>query len=144
MVNTLAALLVFQCLGETTAFALDLPVPGPVIGMLLLLTGLRISRPLRQAVEDTSLALLKHLSLLFVPAGVGIVVYADRVYADLAAIAVTIVVGTALTVISTALTAKALCRIDRRRIRVLESGALNSTAATSSKPHAAPDAGEPR
>ncbi|VXC18216.1 LrgA family protein [Burkholderia sp. 8Y] len=111
MIKALAVLLLFQCLGETVSFAWNIPVPGPVIGMLLLLAALRLSKATQSTVEEPSLAFLKHLSLLFVPAGVGIVVYAGRVESDLVPIAATILVGTALTVCITAITAQALHRI---------------------------------
>ena len=113
MIKALASLLLFQCLGETISFAGNIPIPGPVIGMLLLLAALRLSKRLRDAVEEPSVAFLKHLSLLFVPAGVGIVVYAGKVETDLLPIAVTVLLGTALTVCITALTAQVLLRFRR-------------------------------
>lgn len=111
MIKALAVLLLFQCLGETISFAATIPVPGPVIGMLLLLAVLRLSKTTLTTVEEPSLAFLKHLSLLFVPAGVGIVVYAGKVESDLVPIAATILIGTALTVCITAITAQALVKI---------------------------------
>lgn len=51
--------------------ALTLPVPGPVVGMMLLLALMLMRAPLPAMVEETADGLLKHLSLLFVPAGVG-------------------------------------------------------------------------
>lgn len=65
-----------QLVGEVIARGLDLPVPGPVIGMVLLFMALVLRRPPESAnVLRTSDALLRHLQLLFVPAGVGIVTY---------------------------------------------------------------------
>lgn len=115
MVKTFATLLLFQCLGETISFLANIPVPGPVIGMLLLLLALRRSRRIAQTVEEPSLALLKHLSLLFVPAGVGIMVYAESVETDIVPIAITILVGTAWTIAATALTANGLYRLSTGR-----------------------------
>lgn len=110
MIKTLAVLLLFQFVGETVSLIGDIPVPGPVIGMLLLLAVLIASKRLTSTVDEPSAAFLKHLSLLFVPAGVGIVVYADKVESDLLPIAVTILLGTALTVCITAVTAQLLLR----------------------------------
>jgi putative effector of murein hydrolase LrgA (UPF0299 family) len=67
----LAWLLALQSLGELLAHALDLPFPGPVIGMVLLLPLLRLAR-IRRHVAACADFLLRHLSLLFVPVGVGV------------------------------------------------------------------------
>ncbi|TNM36373.1 CidA/LrgA family protein [Nocardioides albidus] len=76
MIRGLTWLLGFQVLGELVVRVLDVAVPGPVVGMLLLFVVLRLSRygddgPIVRA----GTALLDHLQLFFVPAGVGIVVY---------------------------------------------------------------------
>jgi hypothetical protein len=72
-------LLAFQCLGEALVFLSASPVPGPVAGMLLLLLTLMARPRLHDNVEQGANELLRHLSLLFVPAGVGIVVAASSV-----------------------------------------------------------------
>jgi holin-like protein len=103
MLNTLAALLVFQAAGEALAFALRLPVPGPVVGMALLL-GFLVARPATiEALRPTSLELLKHLSLLFVPAGVGVMLHVARLADEWLAVSVALVVSTALAIVVTAL-----------------------------------------
>lgn len=82
MIVHLATLLAFQLLGETLSRGLGLIVPGPVIGMVLLL-GFFIAVPrVAAAIQPTALGLLSHLSLLFVPAGVGIVGHLDRLGSD--------------------------------------------------------------
>lgn len=76
MVNGLMWLLAFQMVGELISRGLDLPVPGPVIGMLLLFLVLLWRRPPESAgVLRVSEAMLRHLQLLFVPAAVGVVTY---------------------------------------------------------------------
>ena len=70
----LALLLLLQALGEAITRALALPFPGPVVGMVLLL-GAQPSAPIAAAAE----MLLAHLSLLFVPVGVGVVTHLDVV-----------------------------------------------------------------
>lgn len=67
----LAWLLVFQSVGERLARGLRLPLPGPVIGMVLLLLALRWTA-VREPVSVCAGFLLSHLSLLFVPVGVGV------------------------------------------------------------------------
>lgn len=82
------ALLLCQLVGEVAVRLLDVDFPGPVVGMVLFLVVLRLRRPapgssLVQAPE----LLLRHLQLLFVPAGVGIVVILDQLREDAVPIA---------------------------------------------------------
>jgi len=70
----LAWLLAFQSAGELLSLGLNLPLPGPVLGLVLLLVGLRW--PLvREPVAECANFLLAHLSLLFVPVGVGVMTH---------------------------------------------------------------------
>ena len=69
-------LLLLQLTGEALAHLLNLPFPGPVVGMLLLVASLRF-RPLREPVQAAASYLLSHLSLLFVPVGVGVITHLD-------------------------------------------------------------------
>lgn len=77
MIRGITVLLLCQLVGEVLSKAFNLPVPGPVIGMLLLLAGLVIRGSVPKSVDDTAAHLLPHLSLLFIPAGVGIIQYVD-------------------------------------------------------------------
>lgn len=70
----LAFLLLMQSGGEALSHFLKLPVPGPVVGMVLLLLTLRWS-PVQEAVAPAAGFLLSHLSLLFVPVGVGVMTH---------------------------------------------------------------------
>jgi holin-like protein len=70
----LAWLLALQSLGELLSRGLSLPFPGPVIGMLLLLLALRVPA-VREPVAACANFLLSHLSLLFVPVGVGVMTH---------------------------------------------------------------------
>src|SRR5450830_1528922 len=70
----LAWLLAMQSLGEILSRGLTLPFPGPVIGMLLLLLALRW-QAVREPVSACAGFLLSHLSLLFVPVGVGVMTH---------------------------------------------------------------------
>lgn len=70
----LAWLLVFQSIGEVLARGFALPLPGPVLGLMLLLVALRF--PLvREPVGECADFLLSHLSLLFIPVGVGVMTH---------------------------------------------------------------------
>lgn len=70
----LAFLLLLQALGEALARGFGLPLPGPVLGLVLLLAALRVPA-LRAPVAAAADALLAHLSLLFVPVGVGVITH---------------------------------------------------------------------
>ena len=74
----IACLLLCQSAGELLARGASLGLPGPVVGMLLLLVLLRIE-VLRRPVAAAADALLAHLSLLFVPVGVGVIAHLDLV-----------------------------------------------------------------
>jgi holin-like protein len=106
MINTLATLLVFQTIGEGLAYAFSLPVPGPVIGMVLLFVFLLIKKDAAKKLAPVSLELLKHLSLLFIPAGVGIMVHAQRVASEWLPIAVALVASTIVSIAVTAIVVK--------------------------------------
>lgn len=108
MINTFATLLVFQTLGEGLAFAFALPVPGPVIGMLLLFFYLMLRKTAADQLAPTTYEFLKHLSLLFVPAGVGIMVHADRVVAEWLPIAAALVISAMVSLVVTALVLRRL------------------------------------
>ena len=116
MIEALAALLVLQLVGEALVFALHLPIPGPVIGMALLLVALALRPTLLPRLKPTGSTLLTHLSLLFVPAGVGVMVHFQRLEQEGVAIVIAIVVSTLLAIAATAVTASLLMRrIDSRR-----------------------------
>ena len=72
MLQGVAILLTLQSLGEVLARLLHLPYPGPVIGMVLLLIALRLPA-VQCRVRAVADFLLAHLSLLFVPVGVGVI-----------------------------------------------------------------------
>jgi holin-like protein len=69
-----AWLLALQAVGELLVRALNLPLPGPVVGMVLLLVALRWAA-VRASVAGCAEFLLGHLSLLFVPVGVGVMTH---------------------------------------------------------------------
>ena len=102
MINTLVTLLVFQTIGEGISYALALPVPGPVIGMVLLFIYLAVKNDALAKLAPTSLELLKHLALLFVPAGVGIMVHAQRIADEWMPIVVALIISTIVSIAVTA------------------------------------------
>lgn len=107
----LAILLLLQALGEAIAHASALPFPGPVIGMLLLLPALQVTA-IREPVRAVAEFLLSHLSLLFVPAGVGVVTHLDLVARHGVGLLVAIVLSTWIGMAVAALVLQALLRPD--------------------------------
>ncbi len=110
MIAALTQLLLFQLIGEVIARGLDLPVPGPVIGMLLLFLTLALRRGPDKELQTTSQNLLQHLSLLFVPAGTGVIVHLGRVADEWLPLLLSLLGSTVLTLAVTALTMRALAR----------------------------------
>jgi len=106
----LAILLCLQLAGEVLSRLLALPLPGPVIGLALLLCVLIVRPSLIGHVEGGSDALLAHLSLLFIPAGVGVLVHIDRLDGALVGVALTLGISTLLGMTVTALTLQRLMR----------------------------------
>jgi holin-like protein len=105
----LALLLALQAAGETVARALGVPLPGPVIGLLLTLP-LLAWPPIARRVEAVAAVLLGHLSLLFVPVGVGVVVHLQALVPYGWKLALVIGVSTLVGMAVTALVLQALLR----------------------------------
>ena len=108
MLAAFAVLLLFQCLGEGIVFVFHLPLPGPVAGMLLLMAALIALPRLQAMLEQAASTLLSHLSLLFVPAGVGIVAVAGSGSGHWLAILASLLVSTVLALAVTGLILRGL------------------------------------
>ena len=113
MIASLSLILLCQLAGEVIVRGLGLPMPGPVVGLLFLLL-LLLARdrfvalargPLQQdGVENASRGLLAHLSLLFVPAGVGVVQKLDLVAEHGIAVAMVLAISVVVTLLVTVAT----------------------------------------
>lgn len=123
MIASLTAILICQLLGEATVRATGLPLPGPVLGMVLMLgllalrdgLGARLPAELRgDGPERVGRFLLAHLSLLFVPAGVGVVQRLDILGAHGLALGIALVVSTVLALLATVFTFRLLARVLER------------------------------
>ncbi|CAH0991164.1 hypothetical protein SIN8267_01266 [Sinobacterium norvegicum] len=99
MIRHLSIILACQLLGEIIARALALPLPGPVLGMIVFLL-LLIWRPAyAEQINSTAQGLLSHLSLLFVPAGVGVVGHIQTLGSSVGIIMLAIVVSTVASIV---------------------------------------------
>ena len=110
MIDGLVRILLFQGLGEIIArFALPL-VPGPVIGLVLLLGLLAWRRGVPEGVELVASTFVRYLGVLFVPAAVGVVMYWPHLQQQALAIAVALIASVVATIAVAALLAKWLAR----------------------------------
>ena len=104
-------LLVLQSMGELLSRGLSLPLPGPVIGMMMLLVALRWA-VVREPVSACADYLLSHLSLLFVPVGVGVMTHLSIVSQYGGRMLLVLVVSTLIGLAVTALLLNYLWRRD--------------------------------
>jgi len=107
MLKGFAWILIFQCVGEVVAQAVSGLWPGPVIGMLTLAFALAY-RPLREPVSSAASALLPHLSLLFVPIGVGVLLHTELIARSGWTLLGVLVVSTWIGMLVTALVLRAM------------------------------------
>jgi holin-like protein len=120
MIASLSLILLCQLAGEVIVRGLGLPMPGPVLGLVFLLL-LLLARdrfavlargPLQgDGVENASRGLLAHLSLMFVPAGVGVVQKLDLVAAHGIAIAAVLALSVLMTLLATVATFLGVSRL---------------------------------
>lgn len=111
MILHITILLCFQLAGEVLSRALGTPVPGPVLGMAMLVGALLVFPRLAETIRSTAQGLLAHLSLLFVPAGVGIVGHLDKLGANAGPIIIAIIGSTVLAIVAGVLTFVGVSRL---------------------------------
>lgn len=111
MLESFVIFLGLQLLGEGLSHAGGWTVPGPVVGLLLLCAWLIWQRSWVLRMEAAASALHRHMALLFVPAGVGVVRYVDALRQEWLALAVALVGST---VCGLAVTAWVTARLMRR------------------------------
>ena len=111
MLYAFATMLSCQLAGEVFVRALGLSVPGPVVGMILLAALMVLNAPLPSQLVDTADGLLKHFSLLFVPAGVGVVQQLHRLGSEGVRLMVVILLSTVITLAVTALVFTGVARL---------------------------------
>lgn len=104
MIYAFAALLVFQFLGDVLSHGLHLPLPGPLVGMLLLFFALLLRGKVPAPLATTSGLLLQHLMLMFVPLVAGVMLHFDRVAREWQPFLIASVVSTLVALVVTALT----------------------------------------
>lgn len=110
MLGAVTLVFVCQLAGELLVAALGMPVPGPVAGMLILLSGLVLRGSVPARLSEVGEGLLGNFSLLFVPAGVGVMLHARLLGREWLAVSVALVASTLLTIAVTALVMRWLAK----------------------------------
>jgi len=110
MLESLAVLLMCQLIGELIVHSLAIPVPGPVVGMALLFLGLLLRGNMPETLSETANGLLGQLSLLFVPAGVGVMTHLTLLGNQWLPLSASLIVSTLLTIAVTGLLMQRLTR----------------------------------
>ncbi len=108
MIGGLTRLLLFQGLGEVLSKFLLPFVPGPVLGLLLLLGWLALRREVRPDLDEVSTAFSRHLGILFVPAAVGVVMFLPQLREHALAIGTALVASVLATVAAAAIILRVL------------------------------------
>lgn len=103
MLEYLTLILACQLIGEFAVSTANIPFPGPVAGMILLFVFLLIKGNIPEELGNVSAALLNNLSLMFVPAGVGVMVHFKLLGSDALPLSIALIVSTLLTIAVTAL-----------------------------------------
>ncbi len=104
MIYAIAALFVCQLLGEVIVQLVGLPLPGPLVGMVLLFSGLVLHGRVPEKLNSTVGKLLRHMMLFFIPLVAGVMMHAERMASEWLPFMAACIVGAAVTLILTALT----------------------------------------
>jgi putative effector of murein hydrolase LrgA (UPF0299 family) len=102
MLKGIIVLLVFQFFGECISKFFELLVPGPVIGMILLLIFLIIRKSSFPSLDTAVFLHLRYLPMLFIPAAMGIITQIDVITKEFWAIFISLFLGTTIALIFSA------------------------------------------
>lgn len=116
MIRGMLVLLVATCLGELLRQVLQVRISGPVLGMALLVVLLLVTGGPRADLQALADQFLRHLGVLFIPAGVGVVQYLDEIGRDWLMLLCCLVGSSALSLVAAALAGRIVLRaIERPR-----------------------------
>lgn len=105
MLEQIARVLFWLCVGEIASRSGLLPLPAPVTGLMLLYAELAIRGKIPEDLGVLADRILQLLGMLFVPAGVGVIAYLDLLKQEFVPIVVAVIGGTAITIFVTAVVA---------------------------------------
>ena len=103
MLSGIVTLLLFTVMGNIISESLNLPVPGAVSGLILLMAFLQIRGETSEALEKVSQFCIRYLSVLFIPASVGIFFMTDLLAAQWLPISIALFIATPVSLLLTAL-----------------------------------------
>jgi len=110
MLRYLTLILACQLVGESGAQALNLPVPGPVLGMILLFLYLLVRGHVPDDLGQVAGSLLQTMSLLFVPAGTGVILHIQLLAEAALPLGLALAISTGAAIVVTALMMRWLSR----------------------------------
>ncbi len=110
MIGYLTLILLCQLCGEVAVGALGLPVPGPVLGMAFLFAFLLIRGQVPDDLSTTADGLLRNMSLLFVPAGTGVIMHVKLLSDALVPLSLAVAISTSAAIVVTALMMRLLSK----------------------------------
>jgi len=105
MLEQIARVLFWLCIGEIASRSGLLPLPAPVTGLMLLYAELAIRGKIPEDLGVLADRILQFLGMLFVPAGVGVIAYLDLLKLEFVPILAAVIGGTAITIFITAVVA---------------------------------------
>ena len=124
MLRSLFIIFFYQLLGETIQKIFEINIPGPVIGLILLLLSFIIfskkliqSKKIIKEISVTSNQIINYLSLLFVPIGVGVVMHIDYLGDNLFKIFSIIIIGTLATLVFTAFVMEKIINLEKKNAK---------------------------
>ena len=110
LLQGLAILLALQWLSTEVIAFLGIPFPPPLLGMLILTALLCTGVIKENYIEDICTALIDKMALLFLPAGVSMILYLDVIKSELLPISLTVILSSVIILCSTALVLEMLLR----------------------------------
>ena len=118
MISGLVQILLFQSIGELVSKFLLPTLPGPVIGLVLLVGWLAMRKRINPELAMVADGFSQYLGLLFVPAAVGVVLFLPQLKANALAILTALIASVILTIGSSALVARFLSQFLSQRQKV--------------------------
>ena len=124
MLKSLFIIFFFQLLGEAIQKFFEINIPGPVIGLILLLLVFIFFiksappfRKIKKEISETSHQIINYLSLLFVPIGVGVVMHINYLGDNLFKILAIIIIGTLSTLVFVAYVMEKIINLEENNVK---------------------------
>ena len=123
MLKSLFIIFLFQLVGEAIQKFFEINIPGPVIGLILLLLFFifflksSFSKKIKKQISETSHQIISYLSLLFVPIGVGVVMHINYLGDNLFKILAIIIIGTLSTLVFTAFVMEKIINLQKKNVK---------------------------